>query len=710
MLNLLFQWPDLLAATPLPAAPLEQAAYHIRLANYLQAEAILIPLCDNPQSPEPLALLAILASIRAQHQHAAQLLAQLQSSWPDSPHTNLIFAHINLQQQNLNILHDQPASFWCSTNPSVNEALSYAKIKLELQSNNLHIADKLLAPYLINPTLVASRLQALYYQLSLDYPSAIKILESIVARAPKNRALQSQYIELLLTTRDGIRTIPALRFALAHCGDHPDFLGAVTAVKLLQRQPGFARRSALIEQISSSITPRKVRLSNLFVAYEQCGHANWANYVHPSVYLNPLQHPELHGNLSLQLASTASNQAVPQAQAYCTALSTITPIADNPSYIDKLNALLSAPNKPLRIGWLTGDVSNHPVARFLHGFFNASIGALNHSHQLISMQHHGNEGWDKYFDALPNLDFISLGSYSPEIRYSQLTNLNLDIAIDLSGWTGGHSLQLFQARFAPIQISYLGYFASTGVPNMDYWLADNHLFPSPPIEPHSEKLFRLQRCFIAWQPTDILPEYHTLISDPPKADIRLGCFNHNRKFSDFTLSLWGELLNAIPAAKLVLKANSTDDPHTQILLRRRMLRAGLDPERVEWLPITASAQEHLIQYSQLDLALDCHPNGGCTTTCEALWMGVPTLSLMGDRYVSRMATAVLTGANLPQFITATRQQYLERGTAIAADLHNLRSKRNSWRAQIQASPLGDARDLMQHLENAFSLIASSPSK
>ena len=706
----LFQWPDVLSTSHLPSSTLEKAAYYICLSNYLEAEALLLPLLKNPEEPEALALLGFLSSLRSQHQRALQILAKLQASWPNSLYTNLIFIYANLNQGKLSEIRDHPEIFLTSSDVFIQLSFDYARIKYELSSGNLHIAYQLLVPHLPNPTLEICRLHSLYHQLMSNYSEAISLLEAVVPRAPYNLALQVQYIDLLLVARDNMRTIPALRFALDHCGDHTDFFDAITAVKLLKRQPGFARRTALIKQIASSISPIKTAISNLFVAYEQCGHADWANYVHQSVFLNPLQYPELHGNLSLQLASVASNKALAQAQFFCSALSGITPSPHASLFVDKFNCISSSSTKTLRIGWITGDVSNHPVARFLHGFFGASVGALHHSHQFISMQHHGNEAWDKHFEALSNIDFNSLGPYPSATKYSKLIDLNLDIAIDLSGWTGHNSLQLFQARFAPIQISYLGYFASTGVPNMDYWLADNHLFPSPPNEPHSEKLFRLQRCFIAWQPTDILPEYHALISDPPKADIRLGCFNHNRKFSDFTLSLWGELLNAIPAAKLVLKANATDDPHTQILLRRRMLRAGLDPERVEWLPITASAQEHLIQYSQLDLALDCHPNGGCTTTCEALWMGVPTLSLMGDRYVSRMATAVLTGANLPQFITATRQQYLERGTAIAADLHNLRSKRNSWRAQIQASPLGDARDLMQHLENAFSLIASSPNQ
>ena len=119
------------------------------------------------------------------------------------------------------------------------------------------------------------------------------------------------------------------------------------------------------------------------------------------------------------------------------------------------------------------------------------------------------------------------------------------------------------------------------------------------------------------------------VSTAPSGPIRFGSFNHNRKLTDATLRLWAELLAAVPESRLVLKASAQSDSDTQRLLRRRMLRQGLDPDRVDWLALTDGPVEHMQQYANVDIALDPIPNGGCTTTCEAMWMGVPTITMSG---------------------------------------------------------------------------------
>ena len=133
-----------------------------------------------------------------------------------------------------------------------------------------------------------------------------------------------------------------------------------------------------------------------------------------------------------------------------------------------------------------------------------------------------------------------------------------------------------------------------------------------------------------------------------------------------------------------------------------MLRQGLDPERVDWLALTKGPVEHMQQYAHVDIALDPIPNGGCTTTCEALWMGVPTITLAGSHYVSRMSTAVLDGANMPDWISHNRSGPIDLASGQAERISELRASRHSWRRQLQASPLGNAADLMRHLESAFS--------
>ena len=149
----------------------------------------------------------------------------------------------------------------------------------------------------------------------------------------------------------------------------------------------------------------------------------------------------------------------------------------------------------------------------------------------------------------------------------------------------------------------------------------------------------------------LFPEADVLYPTAPSGPIRFGSFNHNRKLTDATLRLWAELLAAVPGSRLVLKASSQT---ATLILSAYCVAAwcakGLDPERVDWLALTKGPVEHMQQYAQIDIALDPIPNGGCTTTCEALWMGVPTITMAGSHYVSRMSTAVLAGANMTEWI------------------------------------------------------------
>jgi Predicted O-linked N-acetylglucosamine transferase, SPINDLY family len=131
-----------------------------------------------------------------------------------------------------------------------------------------------------------------------------------------------------------------------------------------------------------------------------------------------------------------------------------------------------------------------------------------------------------------------------------------------------------------------------------------------------------------------------------------------------------------------------------------MRRAGLDPDRVIWLPLAPTHREHLQQYAQVDVALDSFPNGGCTTTCEALWMGVPVITLTGTHYLSRMSTAVLQGAGLPQWCATSPEHYLALARQQGERLAELRARRDHWRDQVMHHPVGDSADLIHHLEQA----------
>ena len=535
------------------------------------------------------------------------------------------------------------------------------------------------------------------------HKEACLLLKPLIQRAPNHLRLFRQLLVTQIDARDGSGVLSVARSVLHLFGEHPEFLYLMTTLNLLQRHPGLARRSVLLQQAWISVRSTPSHLGNQINSYEMNGQVHWLEFLLDSVRSMAVQiDPEMQSNLCMQLASIQSNQYQEQVENLIENLqktAEFQDIKDKPS--QTVNST-SSPSSALRIGWITGDLAYHPVARFLYSFFaSTASSSRTASHSLVSLVDHGSESSYLSFSKLSGLSLLNYSKYFGKDAVSRVRDHSFDVVVDLSGWTGGNFMAGFLARLAPVQVNYLGYFASTGLPTMDYWLGDHSVFLDNHQEWSTEKLWRLDRPFLAWQPVDPLPEASIDVMPAPSGPVRFGSFNHNRKLSDQTLRLWADLLNSVPGSRIVLKASAKRDSDTQLILRRRMLRQGLDPERVDWLALTKGPVEHLQQYALIDIALDPVPNGGCTTTAEALWMGVPTVTLAGSHYVSRMSTAVLSGANMPEWIAQDRVGYINLAREHAARVSELRHKRDYWRSRLQASPLGDASDLMKHLEAAF---------
>ena len=175
-----------------------------------------------------------------------------------------------------------------------------------------------------------------------------------------------------------------------------------------------------------------------------------------------------------------------------------------------------SPGSKLKVAWVIGDLCPHPVSRFIYQFFAGSQNhEFRHDHILVNTYNHGKESCKSWFEGLSNLPIVDVSSHKAEKRVAAIRSLDVDVALDLSGWTSNHFLAGFMARLAPIQINYLGYFAS-GLTEMDYWLGDRNLFPSPMKEWCSEQIFCLNRPFLAWKPVTPLPEAEASISDAPR--------------------------------------------------------------------------------------------------------------------------------------------------------------------------------------------------
>jgi len=703
MFEHLFAWPDELP-TPDAQLPLtSQIAIKIRLRQWIEAESDLLSnLALDAENTQLFKLLTYLHYERKQSAQALHYLSTLRSLLDPSDQELIVLSSLAL-------LHDSsldPSSLIRATQIELPRHYHFAPVRLISAAIFLKLGDDISASLVLDPCLESSpclealRLKAVLLRRQSKYQCALDLLLPAFARFPQHLELSADVASLCLEARSSQLTIPTLRNALNIHGEHQLLLPHVTSAKLLQRQPSLARRAALLERAWDTINPVATNPSNIINCAEQLGLVDWVEHINPIVDELQGEGLDVRANSCMQLASIESPLASPATQEF------IRRITSQPRFLELTHQYPPSYNynsaTPLTIAWITGDLAYHPVARFLLGFFCSSDNQLSHKHLLISTQDHLHESYAHYFSSISNIEVIAKSrSLSPERLLLEIRDYQPHVAIDLSGWTGGNFLTGFMAGLAPVQINYLGYFASTGVPNMQFWLGDKYLFPDPVQEWHTERIVRLNRCFLAWSPPPSLPEASVPVCEPPQGPVHFGSFNHNRKLSDFTLRLWAQILVSIPGSRLVLKANAPDDPGTQAILRRRMLTQGLPLDQILWLPIAKSPIDHLNQYSLIDISLDSYPNGGCTTTCESLWMGAPVITLTGRSYVSRMSTAVLYGAGLSSWVATTPSQYVSIAVAQADQISSLRSRRSYWREKIKNSELGDAKGLMSELENCF---------
>ncbi|MBI5590629.1 MAG: tetratricopeptide repeat protein [Deltaproteobacteria bacterium] len=277
------------------------------------------------------------------------------------------------------------------------------------------------------------------------------------------------------------------------------------------------------------------------------------------------------------------------------------------------------------------------------------------------------------------------------------------ILIDLAGHTANNRLKVFARKPAPVQVAYLGYPNTTGLRTMDYRITDG--MADPPGEAdalHTEKLIRLSGSFLCYQPSDDAPE----VSELPALKshgITFASFNNRTKITETVIHIWATILNLIPGARLILKSRALADPETcqELIKQFEVHHVNSDQlELIGFLPF----QSHLALYHRVDVALDTFPYNGTTTTCEALWMGVPVIGLAGNTHASRVGVSLLTSVGLGSFIAGSVDDYIQKAITLSQDLPMLSSVRSRLREMMRDSPLMDAKSMIHSLEQAYESI------
>jgi len=344
------------------------------------------------------------------------------------------------------------------------------------------------------------------------------------------------------------------------------------------------------------------------------------------------------------------------------------------------------PARRLRVGIVSPDLRAHSCAFFLEPLLRHLDPA-----QFELYLYHDHFREDAVSERLKSLaakwrNFVGQPTSSVEetIRADRP-----DILIDLAGHTGISSkLPLFAKHLAPVQINYLGYPNTTGLTAMHYRFTDAIVDPVDEADAFAtEKLVRFSSTAWAYEAPANAPE--PIVRNTNNRPITFGCFNNVAKISDTTLALWGRVLAAVPDSRLLLKGRGFGSPAQRQRYLERLDAAGIAAGRVEFLERTAKTEEHLAIYHQVDVSLDTFPYHGTTTTCEALWMGVPVVTLMGDRHVARVSGSLLNAIGRPEWVANTADDYVRIATELAADRDALTAIRTGLRDQVKNSALGD---------------------
>lgn len=353
--------------------------------------------------------------------------------------------------------------------------------------------------------------------------------------------------------------------------------------------------------------------------------------------------------------------------------------------------------KRLRVGVVSGDLRNHPV-----GYFLESVLTKIDPIRVELYAYTNNPSVDQltariqpYFSR-----WREVFALNDEAAAQLIHNDGVHVLLDLSGHTDHNFLPVFAWKPAPVQASWLGYFASTGVAEMDHLIGDAYIAP-PEDESHfTENIWCLPDSYLCFTPPDVAVEPDPLPSLTNKQQITFGCFNNLTKMNDAVVALWARVLQAVPNSRLFLKTLQLNDVAICEVTRKKFAAHGIAAKRLV-LEGSSPRAELLAAYQRVDIALDPFPYPGGTTSAEALWMGVPVLTKRGDRFLSHMGESIMHNAGLSDWIADDDDDYVAKAVAHTADLNRLAALRAGLRQQVLASPLFEANQFARNFEAAL---------
>ncbi|PWC61641.1 hypothetical protein TSH58_26610 [Azospirillum sp. TSH58] len=356
------------------------------------------------------------------------------------------------------------------------------------------------------------------------------------------------------------------------------------------------------------------------------------------------------------------------------------------------------PNRRLRVGYVSPDFRAHACAHFIEPLLREhDRGAVELFGYATSDQQ------DAVTERMRSLcdGWRSLAALDDAAAAALVERDRIDILVDLAGHTASSRPLLFARKPAPIQVAWLGYPDTTGMPAIDHRLTDAIADPPDLTDAwHAERLIRLPRGFLAFQPLRVAEPRE----EPPalvNGFVTFGSFNNAAKVTPEVVGVWSAILARVPSARLILKSRAFADAPTRARYLQRFAAAGVAPGRVDLLAPMDAIDAHLRAYDRIDIGLDPFPYNGTTTTCEALWMGVPVITLAGRQHVARVGASLLTQCGLADLIATDEAGYVETAVAMAGDTGRLAALRRGMTERMERSALNDHRGFAAAVEAAY---------
>ncbi|MDO9237842.1 MAG: tetratricopeptide repeat protein [Aquabacterium sp.] len=476
----------------------------------------------------------------------------------------------------------------------------------------------------------------------------------------------------------------------------PDFVGALInlgiALKDLGRFDEAVESTRRVLAIQPDLADAHSNLGNLLKDLGQLD-AAVASF-NKALAIKP-DYPEAHSNLLFTLnyvLDQPTDALLREARSYGEMVGKkAAPYADWPNTPE--------PDRALRVGLVSGDFSQHPVGFFVEGVIAALANKASDGLAIFAYSAHSQS--DALTDRIKGScqGWCAAAGVSDADLAERIRQDQIDILIDLSGHTAYNRLPMFALRPAPVQVTWLGYFATTGVAAIDYLIADPWTLPDAAQGQFTEQIWRLPETRLCFTPPDVAVQ----VSPLPaliNQHITFGCFNNITKMNDAVVAVWARVLMAVPGSRLFLKAKQLDEGSVRQGVVARFAAKGISEDRLI-LEGKSDRATYLAAYNKVDIGLDPFPFTGGTTSVESLWMGVPVVTLAGARLVSRQGVGLMMNAGLPDWVASDTDDYVARAASHAQDVAGLAALRGRLRQQVLASPVFDAPRFAQFFEQAL---------